>query len=359
MTQSGENKELKAAFDEFKELMEKRVEPIFEMPPLVPTGNEAQIDPRAHFDSEFKVGAPTFTIPRPTSLASAQTTPELDGAPSALPIGSLSATRPMPPPQWAKSEESSRTKTPIGSTEASSLSSGISDSRRRKLAYLSLLIIVSGLGGVGWVLSKPSPSQPISDQAEQPSQSLPPIAKAAPNAENSAAGPTEPNQSGSALEEPQAKLPAKLSEPLPPPEAQQPLASTSQSGANPQTAPALAPMPATAPPPTEMSAPVISPPAPKTVPSASSQQNIASPEIKATAPAKPKPKAVKAKPKTEPQSEPLNARAPATAPAAGPDTPPSPPPISPPSPQNDGAFGFVRRTVNSITDIGRGALGGN
>lgn len=50
MTQSGENKELKAAFDEFKELMEKRVEPIFEMPPLVPTGNEAQIDPRAHFD---------------------------------------------------------------------------------------------------------------------------------------------------------------------------------------------------------------------------------------------------------------------------------------------------------------------
>jgi hypothetical protein len=104
-----------------------------------------------------------------------------------------------------------------------------------------------------------------------------------------------------------------------------------------------------------MSAPVISPPAPKTVPSASSQQNIASPEIKATAPAKPKPKVVKAKPKTEPQSEQLNARAPATAPAAGPDTPPSPPP----SPQNDGAFGFVRRTVNSITDIGRGALGGN
>lgn len=97
MTQSGENKELKAAFDEFKELMEKRVEPIFEMPPLVPTGNEAQIDPRAHFDSELKVGAPTFTIPRPTSLASAQTTPELDGAPSALPIGSLSATRPMTP----------------------------------------------------------------------------------------------------------------------------------------------------------------------------------------------------------------------------------------------------------------------
>jgi len=64
MTQSGENKELKAAFDEFKELMEKRVEPIFEMPPFAPTENDAQIEPKAHFDTELKVGAPTFTIPR-------------------------------------------------------------------------------------------------------------------------------------------------------------------------------------------------------------------------------------------------------------------------------------------------------
>jgi hypothetical protein len=41
-------------------------------------------------------------------------------------------------------------------------------------------------------------------------------------------------------------------------------------------------------------------------------------------------------------------------PAADNAAPPPPPP-----PSNDGPFGFVKRTVNSITDIGRGAIGGN
>jgi hypothetical protein len=360
MTQSGENKELKAAFDEFKELMEKRVEPIFEMPPLAPTENEAQIDPRAHFDAELKVGAPTFTIPRPASLASAQTTPELDGAPSALPIASLSATRPMTPPQWAKSEESSRTKTPSGSTEASSLSSEIPDSRRRKLAYLSLLIIISGLGGVGWVLSKSAAPPSAPDLVEQSSQSTQSIANTAPNSEDLAAGATALGPSAPTQQEPTAALAPKMPDsPSQSPQAQQPQDTGRQAVSDPQPAPLsaspLAPAPSIAPGAIQSSTPVTEPPAPTRAPTPTSQAN-ANPEIKTPTPAKPKPKVVKAKPKIAPQPETVNARAPATtAPAAGPDTPPSPPP----SPQNDSAFGFVKRTVDSITDIGRGALGGN
>jgi hypothetical protein len=161
MTQSGENKELKAAFDEFKELMEKRVEPIFEMPPIAPTENEAQIEPKAHFDTELKVGAPTFTIPRPTPLAQAQTAPGPDFLPPDLPTSSFSATRQMTASQPAEPETRPYPSASIRPTGGSAASSEISENRRRRLAYLSLLIIVSGLGGVGWVLSKSAaPSSP-------------------------------------------------------------------------------------------------------------------------------------------------------------------------------------------------------
>ncbi len=101
MTQSGENKELKAAFDEFKELMEKRVEPIFEMPPLAPTENEAKVEPKAHFDTELKVGAPTFSIPRQMSPEQAQPASRPDISLRVAPTNSFSTTRPITAPQSA------------------------------------------------------------------------------------------------------------------------------------------------------------------------------------------------------------------------------------------------------------------
>ena len=360
MTQSGENKELKAAFDEFKQLIEKRVEPIFEMPPLAPTENDAQIEPKAHFETELKVGAPTFTIPRPTSLAQAQTASRPEVSPTVLPTSSFSATRPITAPQPAESETRPRVSGSIRPTDDSATSPEVPESRRRKLAYLSLLIIISGLGGVGWVLSKSAAPPSAPDLVEQSSQSTQSIANTAPNSEDLSAGATAQGPSAPTQQEPTAALAPKMPDsPSQSPQAQQPQDTGRQAVSDPQPAPLsaspLAPARSIAPGAIQSSTPVTEPPAPTRAPTPTSQAN-ANPEIKTPTPAKPKPKVVKAKPKIAPQPETVNARAPATTtPAAGPDTPPSPPP----SPQNDGAFGFVKRTVNSITDIGRGALGGN
>lgn len=360
MTQPGENKELKAAFDEFKELMEKRVEPIFEMPPLAPRENDAQIEPTAHFDTVLKVGTPTFTIPRTTPLAQAQPSLEPNISPTVQPTNPF-ATRPITPQELVEHEARPLASAPIPSTGGSAASSEIPESRRRKLAYLSLLIIVSGLGGVGWVLSKSASPPSAPDLIGQSSQSTPSMEDPAPNSEDVATGTAAQSPPAPAQQEPTAALTPKLPEPpSQSPQAQQPPNTASQAVSDPHPAPLStspsAPVPSIAPPQVRSSAPVTEQPARTRAPTPTSQENTANPEIKTPTPAKPKPKVVKAKPKIAPQPDTINARAPApTAPAAGPDTPPSPPP----SPQNDGAFGFVKRTVNSITDISRGALGGN
>ena len=361
MTQSGENKELKAAFDEFKELMEKRVEPIFEMPPLAPTENEAKVEPKAHFDTELKVGAPTFSIPRPMSPEQAQPASRPDISLRVAPTNSFSTTRPITAPQPARPETRTGDLASIQSTSGSTASPEIPESRRRKLAYLSFLIIVSGLGGVGWVLSKSAPPSAAPDRVEQPAQSTPSIADTAPNSAELATDAAAQIPSAPAPQEPTAALAPKLPESPPQsPQPQQPQDSARQAVSDPRSAPLpaspSAPAPSIAPPAVQSGAPVTEPPAPTKAQTSATQEISANPEIKPPTPAKPRPKIVKVKPKIAPQPETVNARAPATAaPAAGPDTPPSPPP----SPQNDGAFGFVKRTVNSITDIGRGALGGN
>ncbi|MFM8860461.1 MAG: hypothetical protein ACKOEW_10300 [Methylocystis sp.] len=354
MTQSGENKELKAAFDEFKELMEKRVEPIFEMPPLAPTENGTKVEPKAHFDTELKVGAPTFSIPRPMSPEQAQSASGPDVSPRVGSTNSFSTTRPITAPQPAEPDTRTGGLASLQPTGGSTASPEIPESRRRKLAYLSFLIILSGLGGVGWVLSKSTPPSAAPDRAEQPAQSTPSIADTAPDSADLATDAAAQVPSTPALA---PKLPESPSQS---PQLQQPQDTARQAVSDPRSAPLSAspsaPAPSIAPPALQSSAPVTEPPAPTKAQTSSTQEISANPEIKPPTPAKPKPKIVKAKPKIAPQPETANARAPATsAPAAGPDTPPSPPP----SPQNDGAFGFVKRTVNSITDIGRGALGGN
>ena len=345
MTQSGENKELKAAFDEFKELLEKRVEPVFEMPPMPPTAPEPHEQSHAAFGSELRASAPTFKIPVSSELASTTA--------SATPPGHIA-----PTPRIDHPTQSLLTPKPGQNKRAQPFSPQVqrqapetSDGRRRKLIYLSGVIIFSGLAALGWTLSKskhaeemPELSRAVSPEAAMTSPSENPTGDALNNGQ----GPASQNLAGqdsAASQDPAPPAQPALAEPATSAEVKQPTQVQPPAPQPPEVTP-VAPQSTQAPPP--KAKPKIAPVAPspaKTTPSAEPN-----PEMSQLP--KPKPKVIKPKPKPAASSAPNAAQNPI--PAADNAAPPPPPP-----PSNDGPFGFVKRTVNSITDIGRGAIGGN
>jgi hypothetical protein len=247
--------------------------------------------------------------------------------------------------------------------------------RRRKLLYLSAVVVISGLTALGWTLTRghgtndpeiEAAATPATDVVET-SAAAPGDANAATPAETATTEPEAPAAETARVEpspmqspEPEnAATPAAATETIAP---AQPRVAEPPQGAQTEAVPAqpLA-QPAAITPPAATTA------APKSAPAkqAALSPATAAPETEAAKPTVAKPKPVRPKAVTKPKPATQAARRPATEPA--PVAPPPAAPVaaeaSPPPPpaQNDGAFGFMKRTVNSVgstlTNIGRGAMG--
>jgi hypothetical protein len=360
MNQQADDKELKAAFAEFKELLKREMEPVgASVAPAVRLGPEAADAPHIGAASPaprlHQVGAESFEPP--------------PIAPAFHAVDDWSA------------EPSVEDFAPEGETSGG----------RRKLIYLSVAIVVIGLAGIGWTLSDwrateepavadmalPAESEPAADQAALE----PPVADSArdaaaatvtptteqaevapPAAETPASGPApaaastfQATASLPAVADPSpASSPERL-EPVSPP----PAASAAVAPVAAAAGAAVAPIASTG-------AGAVSRMAPPAAPDRSAAlqpsnrfepQQPAAPT--AVAPVEPKPaapaKVAKPKPKppqaTAKRAKPRNAAPMESAPVASAEPPaaPEPAPPPPPPPQNEGgAFGFMKRTINSV-----------
>ncbi len=325
MTKTGEtdpDKELQKAFVEFKQSLRH--------------------DPQApHDDVAPKLAAPEIVVSEPRRPSAPQ--PKVDTRPVLGASVSLAEEdAPFPAPNRPAPEEG----------------------RRRNLLYLSAAIVVSGLAAVGWTLNhgarpEPSVSEPTT-AAVAPANPSPEAPAATPNpapaataetpaaeAPQTAAGPEQvPATGSSATTTPdQTGAPAAEKAALTPPESKE------------QTTPPSPPATIT-PTPAKTEAPSANVKKPPT-----SSQGDASVVAKQKPAAKPR--VAKAKPKPAPARNAARPKNPTSANRSS-GAPPEPladaagaPPPAPPS--NDGALGFVKRTVNSvgstINNLGRNAIG--
>jgi hypothetical protein len=251
--------------------------------------------------------------------------------------------------------------------------------RRRKLLYLSAAVVISGLAALGWTLTRghgtndpeieaaATPQTDVVDTsaaASADADASTPVetAATAPDAPPSEAARTEPAPAQSPEAEsaaaPQAPVPTETATATQTQVAEPPKAAGTEAEATQPTAQQAAK-------PT-IAAPAIPAPSGTAAPAkqAALSPATAAPETEAAKPAvvKPKParpKAVaKPKPATQAARRPVadpTPVAPPPAPVAA-EAPPPPPPA-----QSDGAFGFMKRTVNTVgstlTNLGRGAMG--
>ncbi len=354
MNQRGDDKELKAAFAEFKELLRRETEPV-----------GASQAPEVSLEPQFDGGRDHGSAPGLYAQRS-------EAAPR------VAAARPPAPAAPRARETGSRDGAEaFAATDAES-------ARRRKLIYLSLAIVVAGLAGLGWTIAKGSrvAEEPaIADIAppEEPPSLAPDANQASLEAPDPGEAPppemAEANQQSPAL--PAAD--AGAAQPAPAPEAAPVSAPTAEAPPAPVPLPAVPvanSAPAAAPP---KPAPVAASPkpapvaeAPKSAPAAATAAlqpatAPAEPEAAAPAPVKPAAKPVKAakpKPKApqtaaKPHKPAPAAEAPAPVEEVAMPAPPPPPPAPAPS-ESGGAFGFVKRTVNSvgstIGNIGRSVI---
>lgn len=371
MNQQADDKELKAAFAEFKELLKRETGPVgvSEAPPV-------------------RLGAEATDAPHIGAASHAPGLHQLEAE--------IFSAQPTAPSFSAADDWSARP------TAEDLPPEGETNPGRRKLVYLSIGVVVLGLAGIGWTLSGwraaeeppvadialPAESEPVADQAALE----PPAADPA----RDAGAPTETPTTEQAGVAPQAAE-APASEP--PPAA----APTSQATASPPAAPD--PSPAAAPeglepasPPPAASAALapaaaaagaavapagstgagfsrVAPPAAAGRNAALQPANRFEPQqpaapAAAQAPVEPKPatppKVAKPKPKppqaTAKHTKPRNAAPVESAPVASAQPPAAPEPAPPPPPpQNEGgAFGLVKRTINSvgstIGSIGRSVI---
>ena len=375
MTQQADDKELMAAFAEFKQLLQRESEPVgaSKAPAvsLAPEANAAALNgaaleaPRL-FAGDAPIARPLANHFAPPPVAPASVAPALDG-----------------PEDWsvASSKEGEAV---VAENEPSG--------GRRKFVYLSLAVVAIGVASLGWTLTKWRPlEEPVADlslpaepEALAPGASEaalePPAVEPAKDAAPAVEAPTTdkaeltPPQAVEAPTLGQQPLPAaapapeaaaSLPEPAAPPpapaprrveavsappaasEAVAPVAAAAAAGAAltstgvgaARLAPPSAPRTAALPPanrftPPEPAAPVVHP-----APKPPAPAKIAKPK-----PA-PTPAAAKhAKPHPAPAE-----RAPvaSAAPVAAAPEPAAPPPPAPP--QNDGGpLGFMKRTFNSV-----------
>jgi hypothetical protein len=338
MNPQGDDKELKAAFAEFKELLRRESEPVG--PTFAP---EIRLEPRASAD----------TPPRH------QDKQHSSGGGMTEAWAALRAAPPQPP------ETEDGDEAVYEALSKPILGADSEQMRRRRLLYLSVAIICAGLAGLGGALVKNSGAAPepaIADIAppeagtEQASLEQPASAgedDAAPATVETPA-PAKKAEVEPAAEAPATK-PAAAAATLPLPGA--PPVEDAPAAAKANVAPQRLATPAAP------AASGSSQTTPKTS-TAALQPATRAVEPAAPAPAEPKPASKVAKPKLKPAAPQTVAKPqkPATAsppPAAIADKvePPPPPipapaPVAPPPPpppsDNGGAFGFVKRTVNTV-----------
>lgn len=362
MTQHSDDKELIAAFAEFKELLRRDSGPGVDAPgqSAAPIVTPHPPSPAAKAPD---VAAPKLRMAEPDHASGAAFAPTL--------------------PQAPRADESWR----AARSDEIAFSADGEERSRKKLIFLSAAIVVVGLGALGWTLTH-APNGGASDASAVAEAAAP---EAEPAAEAVAAAP-QPSADTAALgaiaggAEPPAK---ETGESTPTEAAIAPAGRSDQTPPSAESATTGEPAPAPAKP---VSAPIVPAPAPKAAaveplapaPTAAleSPPPAAAPETPAAAPkAKPEPRAAQAgptkvKPKPAAQSaerpRPKNGKtarnapeqgAPPAAAAMAPPVEPAPPPAPAPAPAQSegGAFGFVKRTVNSvgstIGNIGRSAAG--
>lgn len=366
MNQQGDDKELKAAFAEFKELLKRESEPVGAS--LAP---EITLEPR------------TFATP---SRSQAKESPG-----DSMKTEHFAPLRPAAPQARVDDgDEALEAEFP----SAPALAEAAEQTRRRRLIYLSLAIVFAGLTGLGVTLvknngatSEPAIADiapPLEPGAEQASLEPPALDDEKASTEKASApkpavepAPSEEAEAAPAAESPAPKAAANAAVPLPgvppvedaapaaPPAAKQ---AAAPAAAAPIATPAPAPAGGFAPPAAKTSTAALQPATPAVEPEAPAAQPA---KAEAKAAAKPVEKPAKvAKPKTKPAPAQTAAKppkppapAPAVAERAEPAPPPAPTPAAPPPPppsDNGGAFGFVKRTVNSvgstIGDLGRSVI---
>lgn len=253
--------------------------------------------------------------------------------------------------------------------------------RRRKLLYLSAAVVISGLAALGWTLTRGhGTNDPEIEAAATPqtdvvdtSAAAPADADASTPAETAATAPDAPPSEAARTEPapaqaPEAERAAAPQAPAPtetatatqtqlaePPKAAGTEAEATQPIAQQAAKPAIA-------------APAIPAPAPSATAAPAKQAALspatAAPETETAKPAVVKPKPARPKAVAKPKPATQAARRPVADP--GPVAPPPAPvaaeaPPPPPPAQSDGAFGFMKRTVNTVgstlTNLGRGAMG--
>lgn len=331
MTKAGEtdpDKELQKAFAEFRQSL----------------GHDPQAP---HDDVAPKLAAPEIVVSEPRRPSAQQ--PKVD-------------TRPVLGASGSHAGEDA----PFPATNRPAPEEG----RRRNLLYLSAAIVVSGLAAVGWALNhgarpeapgsesttaavapeNPSPDAPVTTQTPAPAATAEtPAAEAqqtAASPEQDPAARSSTTTTSSATTTPdQTGAPAAEKAALAPPETKEPATPPSPSAT-------IAPTPAK----TEASR------ANAKKPPTSSQAD--SSVVAKQKPAA-KPRVAKAKPKPAPARNAARPTNPATGgrSSGGPPEPVADAVSAPPpaAPSNDGALGFVKRTVNSvgstINNLGRNAIG--
>lgn len=368
MTVKGDDKELMAAFAEFKEMLRRDVEPVVDdpsrpaAPPIMPERHAA---PPAHAAPAPEVAAPKLRVGEPDRALAGSVAPKIP-------------TPPRPDESWRPSRPSENVVFAAPDDDDAG--------RRRKLIYLSASIVVVGLAALGWTLAQgrgPQDQQAAVARIAEP--------EAAPVAESAAT--EQPRADAAALDTlaDHASDPAKDSAPPPieaatapvDPSGKTPAAGpTATTGEAATVAPALKAAPAASTASLQSAAPLeskLSAPEPAAPPRPKAAAPAAAPEAPAAAsPASAEPRAAQAKPgkpKAKPAAQsaapakPKSAKpgrsapdqAPAPAAAAEPSPPPAPAPAPAPAQSDGGAFGFVKRTVNSvgstIGNIGRSAAG--
>lgn len=376
MTQQADDKELMAAFAEFKELLQRETEPVgASKAPAVSLALEANA---ATPDGAALEAPRLVAVDAPAPRAPAH---NFAPPPIAPALGAADG--------W--SAASSDAAEPIASDDETS-------GGRRKLIYLSVAVVAIGVASLGWTLTKwrpaedpavadlslpaePEASTPGADQAALEPPAAEPAKDALPAVEaattNNAEAPPPPVTEAPAREQAQpaeaptpetaASLPeAAAPQPAPAPRqvdavsappaaaeavapiaaattgaAAAPLASTGV-GAATRLTPPSAPRTAALPPANRFAAPEPAPPAAEPVHAA--PKAPAPPKV-----AKPKPKPAPAVAKhTKPHPAPAERAPVASAAPVAPAPEPVPAPTQAP-PQNDGGpFGFVKRTLNTV-----------
>ncbi|MDJ0449330.1 hypothetical protein [Methylocystis sp. JR02] len=369
MTQQADDKELMAAFAEFKQLLQRESEPV-----------GASAAPAVSLAPEANAATPEGAALEAPRLFAAD-------APIARPLANHFAPPPIAPALSGSEGWSVASSGEGEATVAEHAGSG----GRRKLVYVSLAVIAIGVASLGWTLTKWRPAEdPVADlslpaepealapgaseaalepPAAEPAKDLTPVietpttdkaeltppqaAEAPAHGQLQPATAPAPEAAATALPEPAAPAPAPaprrveaVSAPPAAPEAVAPVAAAAAGAALSSTGagaarltPPSAPRTAALPPANRFTPPEPAAPAAQPAPKPPAPAKIAKPKAAPAAAA-----AKHAKPRPAPaERAPVASAAPVA--AAAPE--PAPPPPAPPQSEG-GPLGFMKRTLNSV-----------